>query len=146
MSTIPERMVRKLSDKDGDIDEDHLYVLFAKCKVWSKQARLYPWQWREPNHYPLDEAQKLNHTLKHILQQRREDMRGMDDRTKPSPDIDCTHCYLIWDDERPTCFNLEQSNEQNLSDCPGDCPKRKARGDDNETMQTLPDDDRQQSK
>ena len=34
-------------------DEDHLKYLFKRCKEWDKQDKMYPWQWLEPDTYPL---------------------------------------------------------------------------------------------
>lgn len=142
MSEIPERMIRKLSDKEGDIDTVHLKVLFNKCSEWTATGKLYPWQWQQPWGYPLDDSQKLSKIpLIGKLIKRREERRGMSEALELSPDIDCKHCYLIYEEKEPTCFNLEQSNEQHLDPCPGDCSIRKPRGDEDERVQTLQSED-----
>lgn len=38
-------------------DEDHIKKIFAKCKEWDEQEKLYPWQWLEPNIYRLEPYQ-----------------------------------------------------------------------------------------
>ncbi|MCP4103868.1 MAG: hypothetical protein GY750_20985 [Lentisphaerae bacterium] len=35
-------------------DVDHLKAIFKKCKEWDEQNKLYPWQWLEPQFYPLE--------------------------------------------------------------------------------------------
>ena len=37
--------------------ELHLKALFAKCKEWDEQNKLYPWQWLEPDIYHLESYQ-----------------------------------------------------------------------------------------
>jgi hypothetical protein len=38
-------------------DEDQLKYIFKKCKEWDKENKLYPWQWLEPQFYPLEPYQ-----------------------------------------------------------------------------------------
>ncbi len=38
-------------------DDEHLKFLFAKCKEWDAENKLYPWQWLEPNIYHLEPYQ-----------------------------------------------------------------------------------------
>ncbi len=38
-------------------DIDHLKSIFKKCKEWNNQDKLYPWQWLEPQFYPLEPYQ-----------------------------------------------------------------------------------------
>ncbi len=38
-------------------DVEHLKSIFAKCKKWDEEEKLYPWQWLEPQFYPLEAYQ-----------------------------------------------------------------------------------------
>lgn len=38
-------------------DEDHLKFIFARCKEFDEQEKLYPWQWLEPEFYALEPHQ-----------------------------------------------------------------------------------------